>query len=356
MRIAGFEMIDSNTTRKGFFVMSHVRAVLLVTLVPSILSTLGLLEAGAADPIDIGSRLELFVDEALIDRLDGVERRLHHPVPQEIVLVAGEPWEGNTCAYFTVFPDGDRYRMYYRGHGVDTESGKAAHREVVCYAESDDGIEWRKPVLGLVEFGGSKDNNIIWDGIGSHDFTPFRDANPDATSAAAYKAFGNGGDPVALYAIESADGIHWSLASDEPVITTGKFDSQNLGFWDPVRKEYRAYVRDFRDGNRDIRTATSPDFIHWTEPVWLEYPGVEAEQLYTNQIAPYYRAPHIFIGFPTRYIDRGEIGAFRTLPDYDAPRAGRDEETLGDGDHGRSPYVEPRRANVPSLRRGVPAP
>jgi hypothetical protein len=118
-----------------------------------------------------------------------------------------------------------------------------------------------------------------------------------------------------LIAFKSADGIGWSLISHKPVMTGCAFDTQNLAFWDTLRGHYRAYVRDFREGRRGIRTATSTDFVHWTPPVWLEYPGAPKEQLYTNQIAPYYRAPHIFIGFPTRYIDRGWSDSMRALPE-----------------------------------------
>ena len=89
--------------------------------------------------------------------------------------------------------------------------------------------------------------------------------------------------------------------SDKPVIIKGKFDSQNLAFWDSARGEYREYHRAIRDG-RDIMTGTSSDFLNWTEPVWLQYYTGRITQLYTNQVTPYYRAPHIFLGFPARYV------------------------------------------------------
>jgi hypothetical protein len=41
------------------------------------------------------------------------------------------------------------------------------------------------------------------------------------------------------------------------------------------------------------------------------------EQLYTNQIKPYYRAPHLFIGFPARYIDRGWSPSMKALPELE---------------------------------------
>ena len=107
--------------------------------------------------------------------------------------------------------------------------------------------------------------------------------------------------------------------SDEPVITKGAFDSQNLAFWDTVRGEYREYHRDFREG-RDIRTGTSPDFLNWSEPEWLDYSPSRVSELYTNQIIPYYRAPHIFLGFPTRYTDRGWTESTKALPELEYRR------------------------------------
>jgi hypothetical protein len=273
--------------------------------------------ASAAEPIRIGSRRELFVDDCLIENLRGARLRLHRPTPREVSLERNKPWEGNVSGYTTVFTDGALYRMYYRGTDTIYTQGKVTspHREVVCYAESRDGIDWTRPELGLVEFEGSKQNNILWDGPGSHNFTPFRDTRPDCPPEARYKAFGSGGGAKrhGLYAFRSADGIHWEMLSEEPVIAKGAFDSQNVGFRDAERGEYRAYVRDFRDG-RDIRTCTSSDFVHWSEPVFVSYQPGRVSQLYTNGVIPYYRAPHIFLGFPTRYVDRGWTPSVEQLP------------------------------------------
>ena len=292
--------------------MQFLRTILAVGLICSV--------GAAAEPIEVGSRLELMVDDYLIERFDGgAGLCLHRPTPREVAIVHDEPWEGSGTGYHTVFRDGDLYRMYYKGDELTVTRGKVAgHPLVGAYAESKDGVHWVKPALGLFDFNGSKENNIVWMGPGGHDFTPFKDPNPNCKPEARYKAVASGGGK--LLAFTSPDGIHWSRLQDKPIITKGAFDSQNLAFWDTVRGQYRAYVRDFRKGLRDIRTATSRDFVNWTEPVWLEYPGAPAEQLYTNQIEPYYRAPHIFIGFPTRYIDRGWSASMEALPELEHRR------------------------------------
>ncbi|MGD9724161.1 MAG: hypothetical protein AB7O59_23265 [Pirellulales bacterium] len=257
----------------------------------------------ASEARDIGSRRELFVDDYLIERLQGVEQKMHRPEPREVVIVCDAPWEGNTSAYYTLFADGDRFRMYYRGEHFDVSTQKAAHPEVTCYAESRDGIVWEKPKLGLFEFAGSKDNNIVHAGWGCHNFTPFKDTNPDCAPDARYKALAGAGKPwgKGLQAYKSPDGLHWSLMREEPVITDGNFDSQNLAFWHPEQKCYLDFHRKSRSGARDIMTATSSDFLNWSQPVFLEYGAAPREHLYTNAIQPYFRAPHLFLGFPTRF-------------------------------------------------------
>jgi len=68
-----------------------------------------------------------------------------------------------------------------------------------------------------------------------------------------------------------------------------------------VRGEYRAYWRIFSDKVRAIRTATSKDFIHWENQADLKYVDSPPEHLYTNAVMPYFRAPHLFVAFPTRF-------------------------------------------------------
>jgi hypothetical protein len=276
--------------------------------------------SGAAETINIGSRRELFVDRYLIDRTEGeIELVMHHPTPREVVVVHDQPWEGSGGGYHTVFRDGDRYRMYYHAWQILNDEGTttAPYRLTIGYLESPDGIHWTKPNLGLHEFDGSKDNNIVWVGNSAHDFNPFVDTNPAAKPEGRYKSIGLERKPHELRAYQSPDGIHWSVMKESPIMTTGAFDTQNVAFWDEQRSEYRAYIRDFKSGIRDIRTATSQDFLNWTEPQWLDYGDAPVEHLYTNQVLPYYRAPHIYIGFPSRYTERAWGESSQQLPGWE---------------------------------------
>jgi len=285
-----------------------------------------------ADPINLGDRRELLVDDYLIESLDGeISLKLNHPTAKEIVFTHDAPWEGSGSGYHSIFKDGDKYRMYYKCYQLSVQEGELAPSDArfTCYAESDDGIHWTRPSLGLVEFpegSGDTNNNIVigrakkdWMGQaeldGAHSAV-FKDANPNCPPDSRYKAvLRSSGEDEGLLILKSPDGIHWSMLSERPVITDGRFDSQNLAFWDPIRKEYRAYWRIYPNEIRNIRTATSQDMLTWENQTDLTYPGASPEQLYTNQILPYYRAPHIFIGFPSRYIDRGWSHSMEQLPE-----------------------------------------
>ena len=279
-----------------------------------------------SEPIALGSRLEPLVDRFLIHSLNGDARlQLHQPQRREVVLVHDAPWEGNLTAHHTLFRDGDRYRMYYGGRHY--QPGQKVRHVLVCYAESRDGIHWTRPNLGQFEYEGSRANNIVWmddPGADSEQRNPmavFKDTNPAAAPDARYKSIARGDDGV--YALKSPDGIHWSLLAKEPVIPKGDMtlDSQNLAFWDSLRGRYVCYLRSARTHPagqrvRDVKTAVSRDFLTWTEPVFLEYPGAPVEHLYTNQIRPYARAPHIYLGFPKRFVpERNQDREFSGVSD-----------------------------------------
>ena len=283
------------------------------------------------DRYTMGTRRELFLDDFLIEHSHGkVAFELHHPIPREQVIHHDRPWEGTASGYHTVIQDGSVYRLYYRGFDFDLVNNniQPTNQEVTCYAESIDGIHWEKPVLGFHEQDGSSKNNIVWQGSGSHNFSPFLDRRPGCPDSERFKAFGGLMRDGGMLLFQSPDGIHWKKSLDQAVITKGAFDSANTGFWDPTIQKYRAYWRYFTEGIteadnwkpagiRAIRTAVSDDLVDWSGERDLEYTDSPDQQMYTNNIVPYFRAPHILLGFPMRYVERGWSPSMRALPDLE---------------------------------------
>lgn len=267
------------------------------------------------------------------------------------------PWEGNTSLYGAIIKTQNGYRMYYRGMHIEGgPGGETPHAPVVCLAESPNGLEWNRKTVGLIEFNGSKDNNIVWNGEGAGAFVPFLDQNPGAKPEAQYKAVGKGQGPNGrtLLAFQSPDGLRWEKMQEEPILphssVSGKaFDSQNVAFWDAEREEYRVYFRDWVNGKvRGIKTATSKNFTDWTEPEWIKWePEAPLVHLYTNAVQPYPRAPHLLVGFPARFQpDRESMVEPLLITSRDGRTFHRWEEALirpgrnADRWHNRSNYVQ----------------
>lgn len=266
--------------------------------------------APAADeqpkPIELGSRLELFADHFLIDKLTGVNLSLERPRDEGIVLRFDKPWEGRFCGYATILHDGPRYRFYYRGMPASGSDGSTG--EVTCVAESKDGISWTKPELGLFEVHGTKANNVILAGLApfSHNFCPMLDTRKGVPKAERYKALAGTGSS-GLAAFVSEDGLRWKKLREQAVITKGAFDSQNVPFWSEHEQAYLCYFRVFEKGIRRIARTTSKDFISWTPPVMMGYGDRPVEHLYTNQTSPYFRAPHLYVGTAARFMPNRQV-------------------------------------------------
>lgn len=290
--------------------------------------------------IHIQSRRECFFDSFLIDEeKTTAETRLHKPVRRSVLLEMNRPWEGRYTTFFNpVFSEG-KWRLYY----VSTLGN---HEKYVCYAESDDAQHWVRPDLGIVEFEGSRNNNIILDipmlqefGFVNFDnMSVFYDENPCCPPEERYKMTAAWIGHAALIVLLSADGIHFTKSRF--ITDDGEFDSQNRAFWSEAHRKYFCYYRGEHEPEgdisvvdrsytdkvanalydplrfllrepgagtysfvRDIRVIESEDFIHWTPQRRIQTTGVEF-QLYNNVVFPYPRAPHIFIGFPLRYSER----------------------------------------------------
>ena len=260
----------------------------------------------------------LFWDDYYIDsEKTTAQLCLNHPQKREIIIRHDEAWEGDCCAYHNFFRDGDIFRMYYLARDTKTEVIWPIQPGTICYAESKDGIHWKKPNLGIRNFAasGTADNNIILDLSDDmfDNFYVFKDENPACPPEEKYKGVAvsylgvkEAGEEV-LWCWTSADGINfkkaWIMTDD------GHFDSLNIAFWDKSKGEYVCYFRGYHFNDegkqiRDIRYMTSKDFKNWGNANLIEFDSDVEFQLYTNTVSEYYRADGIYVGFPVRYTER----------------------------------------------------
>jgi hypothetical protein len=302
---------EAQLSALGHIMNKYSRALLSFALMAG-----GLLAPLRAATLELADRRELFVDHHLIEELDGVRLALGSPQRGEAVLRFDRPWE-YAAGFVTVLKDGPKYRMYYRGGRKTPEGVFDVNGEVVCYAESDDGINWTKPALGLHAYPGHAETNII---IGptehriGHNFSPYLDDRAGVPRDERYKAVagkGPTGEPSpGLFRYVSADGIHWRPFSPEPLFAGYALDSLNVLTWLPAEQCYAIYLRTWSEGGtpeqpkfkgiRTISRSTSKDFVHWSKPEPMSFGDTPLEHLYTNNTQPYFRAPHLLVALPFR--------------------------------------------------------
>ena len=283
--------------------MHHALVTLLALGGLAVLPSVGAPSPSPTGVLELGSRRELFVDQFLIESLENATLRLHEPQPAPPMDEPADPME-----YGTVIKDGDLFRLYTRdGRGAKFDGDVT---EVTRYCESRDGVRWTKPKLGLVEIDGSRDNNVILhEAPFCHNFSPMLDTRPGVPADERFKALA-GTVKSGLVAFVSGDGVRWRKLRPDPVITYTReyaFDSQNVSFWSEAEGKYVCYFRHFLDKKlRSVCRTTSADFLTWSEPVPMK-PNFPDEHLYTTLTHPYFRAPHLYIATPTRFLpDRGE--------------------------------------------------
>ncbi|MCA9437901.1 MAG: hypothetical protein KC978_19100, partial [Candidatus Omnitrophica bacterium] len=197
-------------------------------------------------------------DQNFIDASENVTIRMNKPTKLGPVIKADKPWEDfRLTSYFTVIQDGHMAKAYYSCFSVDQWHVDDAweNHAYLCYAESLDGVHWEKPNLGIVEFEGTKENNILMKSV--VDGTVFID--PNAANEKRYKLLHTiGPHKGGLRVSYSADGIHFTTP-DKPVIDWTP-DSQQNAFWDDRIGKYVALLRGRPNMN-------------------IEYPGGEQRRL-----------------------------------------------------------------------------
>ncbi len=307
------------------------------TLPPVLLSLAGLLFSACApapgtapeEALFIGSSKQLFLDDSLTHSMTGISRVLNQPVK-----VAGNPllpriprespaWDAGMFMGFSSVLYDEQQQLFKMWYGLHPGEG-GDELSFLCYATSEDGIHWQKPVLGKVESGGGKRNNIVMphSGVVSGVFIDERETDPDRRYKMLHMWQG-----YKVYASHSPDGLNWSPYNQgRPVLFIPPgHDSQMAPYWDPGLGKYVAIVRDRTGripdvrprlttdpaagrvwrklwdprGERDPRNhtlrrvgqAVSDDFIHWTD--YRPILGADAEdplnrdQFYNMEVLVY---------------------------------------------------------------------
>ena len=140
--------------------------------------------------IHVTKGLVPFWDDYMIDhRFTTAELSVNRPVKTDSVMTFDQPWDGNANDFFTILKDDGFYRMYYEVWSLfDPAVRNGGITDIhVCYAESTDGIHWERPSLGISEYEGSTDNNIIMMNIPDN-IVVMKDKNPACLPEHRYKA------------------------------------------------------------------------------------------------------------------------------------------------------------------------
>ena len=266
---------------------------------------------GAEKKTDDTKSTILMIDDHHILYRSGTKRNLKPLVRHSSRPLIGtdKPWE-TTIAYCSVYRNSitGKYQLWYQAW-----PGKSGC--YLCYAESNDGIKWTKPSLGLVDYKGSKDNNILLiNGYGASIIYDKTDPNAQKRYKAAFweqdtkKGIEFPGTCIAF----SADGINWKKHSNNPVIKGSygdyiqppiisdlkKINAQEKPLstsdvidliWDPKKESYAIYAKTWLDGpkgnmhwKRAVVRTESTNFINWTKPKLVmvpdEFDGSGGEQ------------------------------------------------------------------------------
>lgn len=268
---------------------------------------------------DIGHDRQLFLDELLLDpdRCRGVSRTLNSPERIERVLKPECPSEALSFIFYcSVVDDAGTAKLF---HG----SYDAEKKKHFALATSKDGLHWKRPKLGMREYQGNTDNNLLRpEAVEASVFL-----DPKAPAAKRYRLLysRHWPDPTraGVYVASSPDGIHWTEA-DQRVLPFVP-DSQHCGLWDPQLRKYVIYTRTWNPVRAIARIEVADLEAPWPydksvvpHHIWgkhrvptlsRELPTVMARddhdpmgvQLYTNAVMRYPNAPGVYLAFPAAY-------------------------------------------------------
>jgi hypothetical protein len=282
----------------------------------------------APTSVKLDDNLQLMLDRSIIDTFDGqAGLRLGQPVTREVIIKSEQPWDGDAFFISSIYQQDGLYSMLYRGRdaGIGDERPSATY---LCLATSEDGLTWDKPNLGLVDFNGSKANNIVAiEGGKAMPFCfTFYDPRPETPANERVKAIdmregerraGGEGKGLRAQIMGSADGKVWH---DLPIEANLKsdwvnaFDGGSVS-WSEVEQAFVGYFRWWdtkaepkyadwmivRPGVRTAFRSISKDLVTWSKPEPMTYGDTPAEHFYETCTAPYFRAPNLYIVLANRF-------------------------------------------------------
>ena len=232
----------------------------------------------------------------------------------------------------------------YRGRDAADPNSAEGHGDFCRYAESDNGVYWTKPKLGLLKHFGNTDNNIVLAGVKECDRTAVV-VNPDPDDTERKYIMGyldapKGGSGFCL--AYSPDGIHWTPEPTNPVVS-GHFDCVNTPVWDPIRQHWVWYSRPTvhaygysnlekgwtdvewdkglgRHHRRRVCAAVSKDLANWSKPrivLYLDEQDAENGWHDIDHFRPWFHNG-IFLA-NAAYVDRtgGQFGELMFCWSYD---------------------------------------
>lgn len=264
-------------------------------------------------PIVLGPHPLLFVDDSGVASADGAVRRIHAARTRSAPVIEAEhPWEGSRVyVYGSVYPSPDGgYRMWYGSRPLQESPTQRDGRapglrgngfDVVLYAESTDGLTWRKPAIDRQAYDGRTGTNIIYDLHSPSVLLDRRESDPSRR----YKMLGTFRGKY--YAAYSADGLAWQDFPKNPVLDHS--DTITLS-QDPFTGEFLAFhkkpatVRGHP--RRVVWLSRSADMQTWSEPelvfapdahddAWTRAPQ-ERTEVYNMSVYPHAAG---FVGLPT---------------------------------------------------------
>ena len=244
--------------------------------------------------------LHLLLDTRIVENMQNAELTLGtvKKYSGNPLFSEDKPWEtrfDNLYANIIYDDEEQIYKCWYSPFVVDNSSmgmTREQRKEVrytaprdremaICYCTSKDGITWDKPELGLVEYEGSKANNILWRGggdtkilqegpHGSGIFKDLQDPDPNRRYKAILKS-------EILSVAFSADGIHWGPAIACPEANSAG-DTHNNAFWAPTLGKYVGITRQWgKPFGRQVAWTSSDDFVNW-EKTQIVLEGLDANQ------------------------------------------------------------------------------